>query len=122
MLISTMINKSKLHVEQAFLVLLSSLTALSFLNTSAQSQTRYYPSPTPTPYRTQPRPAPVPTRNPNTPIYSRQLGGGTSLQVNPSKTPPAAVVIPGGRNTETRIGPYSPPKGGYGVQINKTLN
>jgi len=120
--------RSKAVVDQAFLVLVASMIGFSYFNEPAQSQSQPSftptpkpssftptPSPTPNPLLQRP-PAPIPTRNPETPLYRKPLGGGASIDVNPSKKPPAAVEFQGPGKAKTRMGPVdmSPSTGGTG--------
>ena len=101
---------SKSIAGQAFLALLASMSGTCFLSEPAKSQPKpsFTPTPTATPTQhplLQPAPAPIPTRNPDTPIYNKSIGGGASVDVNPNKQPPAAVEFQGPGSAKTRFGP-----------------
>ncbi len=93
---------------------LGTFLSMSFLNPPSFAQATSIPAPSVTPALTpnpllQPSPQPAPTSAPP----SMPLGNGYRVEVDPSKTPPAAIVSPGG----SRIGPTVNPEGGGGVQI-----
>ena len=98
----------------ALLLAFGIVTSLSNLNRPCFAQATAIPAPSVTPAPTpnpllQPSPQPVPTSAPP----SMPLGNGYRMEVDPSKSPPAAIVSPSG----TRFGPTVNPEGGGGVQI-----
>jgi hypothetical protein len=113
-LLTIMKNKSNAYggPRQILLIFFVSIFGMFILNESAQSEPTttpmptQAPTPTPTPHPLlKPAPAPIPTRNPETPIYNKQIAPGASIDVNPDKNPPGALQFDGPGKAKTRIGP-----------------